>query len=248
MKRWSLGLIGITFATAASASVDVLVPPPANAGPIVRPGMFAAASAAFARRLSPEQREEWRFLKDAAAATRFEHDASKLALAKSGDAHVRMLAAALSTHDAAALPALQQMLQSRNMAPPMLSNDQRKALNRLGKLQGTKFDREWMEFVGLRSQQDKLQSFEKAALAARDPQLRGWIERSLPALRYQMASAERIVNGGTKYARLAPLLPPATIKAPAPAVMANTADLGEGNMVLGPVRSVAVKLTEPNIR
>ena len=39
------------------------------------------------------------------------------------------------------------MLRTRGMAPPMLSNEQRKALNRLAKVQGTKFDREWMEAV-----------------------------------------------------------------------------------------------------
>ncbi|HUR88398.1 MAG TPA: DUF4142 domain-containing protein [Ramlibacter sp.] len=221
---------------------------------MARPAMFAAASAPFVRRLTPEQRDEWRFLKEAAAAGRFEHDASKLALAKSGDPHLRSLAAALMTQQASSLQALQHMLQVRNMAPPMLANDQRKALNRLGKLQGAKFDREWMESVAVRSQQDNLQAYEKAAGTAQNAQLRGWIERTLPAMRYQFASAERIVTGGTKFARLAPRLPPATFKGPpanvmgaAPAIM-NTADLGEGNMMLGPPRSVAVKLTEPNIR
>jgi predicted outer membrane protein len=215
--------------------------------------MFAAASAPFVKRLSPEQRDEWRFLKEAAAAARFEYDASKLALAKSQDAHIRSLAATLVNHQAASLQSLQRMLHARNMAPPMLANDQRKALNRMGKLQGAKFDREWMESVAVRSQQDSLQAFEKAAATARDPQLRGWIDRTLPSMRYQFATAERIVNGGKKYASLSPHI---VLKAPvvpntramgAPA-MTNTADLSEGNMVLGPANHVAVKVTPPYIR
>jgi len=69
------------------------------------------------------------------------------------------------------------------------------------------------------------------------------------------------VSGGTKFAKLAPLVPPAATAAantnlvtramgagPAPVVAPNPSDLGEGNMVLGPARPVAVKLTEPGTR
>lgn len=264
MKCWSLGIVGSLYAFAAVASVDgdvaVIAAPQLQAAPA---GMFAAASAASVRRLTPEQRDEWRFLKEAAAAARFEHDASKMALAKSADANVRTLAAALADQQSGSLPALQRMLRARNMAPPMLANDQRKTLNRLTKLQGRKFDRAWMASVALHSQQASLQSFEKAGVTAHDPQLRAWVERTLPAMRSQVASAERAINGAVKVAKLAP---PATMKAlpsslgqPAtnmvtrymgavPATL-NTGDLGEGTMVLGPARSVAVKLsTEPNIR
>jgi predicted outer membrane protein len=276
MKRWSIGLVGTVCALLAGsacaseepapAASKPLVPGAPNAvAPVARPGMFAAASAPFVRRLTPEQREEWRFLKDAAAAGRFENDAARLALAKSNDANVRSLAVTLVNHHAASLATLQRMLQVRSMAAPMLSNDQRKALNRLARTQGVKFDREWMEAVALHSQQDSVQAFEKAAATARDPHLRAWIERELPTLRWQVQAAERVVNGGTKFARLAPSLPQSAIKSPAPPAMAPgdasrymgaapaafggaTGDLGEGNMLLGPARPVAVKLTEPNTR
>lgn len=254
MKRWSPGLVAIACTCGALAAT-----------PAVRPGMFAAASAPFAKRLDPGQREEWRFLKDAAAAARFERDAAQLALAKSNDPALRSLAAALANHESGSLPALQQMLRARSMAPPMLSNEQRRKLNRLMKIRGPKFDREWMEWVALRSQRDTVQAFERAATSARDPQLRAWIARNLPTLRYQVESAGRVVHGGTKFATLAPLLP-AVIKAPVlpvtspaaatrwmgagPAPAANPGNLGEGNMVLGPPRSAAamLTLTAPNSR
>jgi putative membrane protein len=227
---------------AAVASAD-------GAGP-ARSGMFAASSVPFAKRLTPEQREEWRFLKDAAAAGRFENDAARMALAKSGDTQVRTLAATLVNQHAAAQGALQQMLHARNIAPPMFANEQRKVLNRLAKLQGAKFDREWMEAVALRAQQDDIQAFEKASQTVHDPQLRSWIVRTLPTLRWQLASAERAVAGSTKYAKLAPSVTTAAIKSPVAALPAapNPGDLAEGNMLLGPTRPVAVKLTEPNTR
>jgi putative membrane protein len=250
MKRWSSGLLGTLCAGLACAAIEgepqpakpfaPLVPArasgPAAPAAHVRPGMFAAASAPFARRLTSEQREEWRFLKQAAASGRFELDASRLALQRSNDARVRALAATLVNHHTGAQPRLEQMLGVRSMAPPMLSNDQRKALNRLGRLHGAKFDREWMEAVGLRSQQEGVATYEKAAQAAGDPALRAWIEQVLPTLRWQLEAAERIANGGTHYARIAPS-PRAVIKA----------DLGEGNMVLGPA-PIAAKLTGPSSR
>jgi len=215
----------------------------------------------FAKRLTPEQREEWRFLKEATAQGRFETDAARMALSRSADPEVRSLAAALVNHHAATQTALQRMLQARNIAPPMLSNGQRVALNRLAKLHGAKFDREWMEWVGLHSQQDGVQAFEKAAGSAQDPALRSWIARTLPTMRSQLAGAERATTGATKYARLAPSVSQASIKSAAPAVpaaaiatrymggaaasLSDAGDLSEGNMVLGPTRPVAVKFAEP---
>ena len=259
MKRWSSGLIATAFASIACAAVEDVNPPVSAMAPVARPGMFAAASAPYVRRLTPEQREEWRFLKDAAAGGRFELDAAKLALSRSNDAQVRSLAATLVNHHGSAQPRLLRMLSARSMAPPMLSNDQRKALNRLGKLQGSKFDREWIEWVALRSQQEGVINYEKASQTARDPALRAWIDQTLPTLRWQMQAAEKIVHGGTKYARIAPS-PQTVIKGPdvpvaQSAAMAtrymgaapmshNPGDLGEGNMLLGPARPVAVKATE----
>jgi predicted outer membrane protein len=159
MKRWCTGIATALCAAGAGAGVPDLVPPAPAAAPVVRPGTFAAASAMFAKPLAPEQREERRFLKDAAAASRFEHDAARMALAKSSDSRVRSLAATLVNHHAGALDTVQRMLQARNMAPPMLANEQRRVLTHLAKTGGAKFDREWMEAVALRSQQDTIAVF-----------------------------------------------------------------------------------------
>jgi predicted outer membrane protein len=164
--------------------------------------MFAPAAAVNAKRMTAQQREEWRFLKDAAATSRFESEAARLALARSSDAGVRSFAAMLINHHLAAGNELVHMLHARGMAPPMLANDQRKTLNRLGKLQGGKFDREFMAEVGLRYQQDDVQYFEKARLVAGEPTLKGWIDRNLPTLRYHLATAERVAPADLRFAKL----------------------------------------------
>ena len=169
--------------------------------PVARPATFAPAAAANAKRMTAEQREERRFLKDAAASSRFEAEASRMALGKSNDPAVRSFAAMLINYHASASNELLHMLHGRGMAAPMLANDQRKVLNRLTKLHGSKFDREFLREVALKNQQEEVQAYEKASFVAREPRLKGWIDRTLPTLRYQLASAERIAPADVKLAR-----------------------------------------------
>jgi putative membrane protein len=242
MLRWSLGIV-----VAAASLVHAGLALASAAGePPARPGMFAARSATLARRLTAEQREEWRFLKEAAAASQFGAQAARMALARSSDPSVRSLAATLANHHASVQTALGQMLHARNMAPPMLSSDQRKSLNHLARLQGAKFDCEWMQAVALDSQQEGVQAFERAAPLVQAPALRSWIARTLASMRYQLGAAQRTAGSGdTRFARLAPPVTSAMIKSPA---LSNPADLGQGNMLLGPAQPVAIRLTEPNNR
>jgi putative membrane protein len=229
-----------------------------------RPAVFAAASAANAKKMSVEQREERRFLKDAAAASRFESEASKMALARSNNPEVRSFAATLINHHASASSALQHMLHGRGMAPPMLANDQRKTLNRLAKLSGAKFDREYTAQVGPRHQQEDLQVYEKAELATRDPMLKAWIAGALPTLRYHLATAERLVvpEAATpmkvRVPRSRSASPPVRHTAVGPKAQAPSPDgagagfatqfMGAGPMQLGVTRPVAAWPSESHTR
>lgn len=178
---------------------------PRKSGPRAsNPPLFAPAAAASSRRLSEQQRDEWRFLKEVTAAGRFETDASRLAVAKSSNAGIRSFATTLINHNTSVSNELVHMLHVRGMAPPMLANDQRKALNRLAKLRGAKFDREFMDQVGPKSQQERVLVFERARLVVRDPQLKAWIERELPTLRYHVSMAERLAPSDSKVPRGVP--------------------------------------------
>jgi putative membrane protein len=214
---------------ADSAVASPAQPAPKPQASPARPAMFAAASASSAKRMSAEQREERRFLKDAAATSRFETDASRLALARSSDAAVRSFAAGLMSHHASVGPALQNLLHGRGMAPPMLANDQRKTLNRLARLSGAKFDREYMQEVGLKHRQSELQSYEKAGLIAREPALKAWIERTLPALRSQLAAAERIASPQAGFT-VVPGVRPATTRAAPPRAQSQLPSTPRGDL------------------
>ncbi|MBG9390377.1 DUF4142 domain-containing protein [Caenimonas aquaedulcis] len=199
-------LWALTVACSAGAQVEA---PPAPAKPrAANPAMFAPGGAVAVgdRRMTPQQRDEWRFLKEAAAASRFESDAARLALAKSTNPEVRNFAAALIKHNSAAGNELLHMLQMRGMAAPMLADAQRKMLNRMAKLQGTKFDREFVEAVALRHQQQDVSDFERASMATRDPQIKAWIDQTLPQMRYQLVTGEQLApNRARVYKISAPL-------------------------------------------
>lgn len=238
--------------------------------PAIRPAMFAPVAAANAKRMSAQQRQERRFLKDAAAGSRFETEASRMALAKSSDPGVRSFAATLINYHASASNDLLYMLQVRGMAPPMLANGQRKALNRLAKLQGAKFDRAFLEEVALRYQQEDVEYYEKASLIAREPRLKAWIDRTLPTLRYHLAAAERIAPADTRLAIRAAGVPQSTAgnrfvsragvstrsmgAGPAPADAMQLGGMGFGGMQfggaaqLGVVRPIAARPNESNTR
>lgn len=144
--------------------------------------------------MTPQQREEQRFLKDAAATSRFQADAARIALKRSTTPVVRSLAAGLLDQQLGDGEPLLRLLHQRSLAPSMLANTQRKTLNRLARLQGRAFDREFLVQVALRSRRDELLDYERAATAIADPALKAWIEQRLPTLRYRLATAERVAQ------------------------------------------------------
>jgi putative membrane protein len=181
-------------ARAQAPSHERLAPAPAASGaPRPRP-QFAAEAAATARPLEAHEREARRILKESAAASRFQVDAARLALARSTNAGVRALAGHLATEHQQGGDELLRMLHQRGLAAPMMENAQRKTLAGLARLKGARFDREYAQaaVTGARLQ---LAECEKAAPLVQDPLLQEWIARALPALRHDIEAAERLAAG-----------------------------------------------------
>lgn len=186
----------------AETEAEYATLPPAGArSPAVPPRttprhVFAPAAAASARRLAPHEREERRFLREAAAASRFQGEAARLVLGKSTDPAVRSLATALGSHHSASGDDLLRMLHRRGMAAPMLENAQRRTLTRLVRLQGAKLDRAYLTEVAVQAQHAAVEEYERASGEVQDPSLRQWLAQGVPALRRQLASAERLAAAG----------------------------------------------------
>lgn len=206
----------------APPSVAVSVPRPAP-----RPPTFAAASVPNATPMTAETREERTFLRYAAAQSKFELDASRLAFAKSGNGKLRALAASLVNHHNTVGLELAHLLNSRAMAVPMISNEQRKVLNQLAKANGSRFDTIYMQHVGL-AQAAVARDYEKAGAAIREPQLNGWIVKTLANTRFHQDLAERAGSGSSQQAKGNREARPLA-KAPPPGVEPVAATVGRLN-------------------
>ena len=174
-----------TIYSSAPPSVAVATPRVAP-----RPPSFAAAAVPSATKMTPEGRDERIFLRTAAAQSRFELTASRLAFAKSANGKVRALSASLINHHNTVGLELAHLLHSRGMAMPMPSNEQSKALKQLNKLAGSKFDALYMQQVGL-AQAAVARDYEKASATVRDPQINAWIVKTLANTRFHQNMAER---------------------------------------------------------
>ena len=150
---------------------------------------YAAAAAADSRPLPPTQRLERHFLQVTAANLRFQSEAARLALGRSNNPAVKELAQAALARQQAEQPQLQRLLQARGMAMPFPANAHAKVLKQLGRLNGAKFDRLYVDEVVMRSCQADIANLEKMALQAEDPVLKAWVDRQLPTLRLHLAKA-----------------------------------------------------------
>lgn len=186
---------------ASPASPRAAVPPRKASAPRARataprraaPQGYAADSARTAMPSSPEEREARNFLRAAAAGARFEAEVGRLAAARAESPLVRLYAAELHEDQSAAHAELLRLLAARAMAPPMVEGSHRRALNRLAKLSGPRFDREFVELVGRDRQRREVRQYEKAVLAVTDPVIKAWIDRQLHSLRRQEAQAATLV-------------------------------------------------------
>jgi putative membrane protein len=160
---------------------------------------YAASAAADAKPLSPVQRLERRFLQISAANMRFQAEGARVALSRSNNPAVKELANNLLARQQTAQPELLRLLHARGMAMPLATNEHAKLLKQLGKLNGAKFDRLYVDEVVLKSYQVDIANYERMALQAGDPVLKGWVERQLPMLRFHFAKAGKALpNAGLK--------------------------------------------------
>ena len=146
---------------------------------------------AEAKRQPAVQRLERRFLQITAANLRFQAEGSRLALARSGNPAVKDLANTLLARQQKTQPEILRLLDARGMAQPIPTNGHGKVLRQLAKLSGAKFDRVYVDEVVTAASQEDIANCEKMAAQAEDPVLRAWVDRQLPALRFQVAKAGR---------------------------------------------------------
>lgn len=141
--------------------------------------------------LAPLQRE---FLTDAAQASLFEIQASRIALARGGSAAVRRFAESTLRDRVSVDTDLEQLARSVGVVlPSRLSDEFQARLAVLEQLTGGDFDRAYARNVGVIAQEQALAAFERAADPA-GARVQRFAANQIPALRAHLEQGRRLAT------------------------------------------------------
>ncbi|MDQ3058296.1 MAG: DUF4142 domain-containing protein [Pseudomonadota bacterium] len=163
---------------------------PAASTPATSAGSASASGSAAA---TPVRASDRTFMVKAAGSGMYEVEASRLAEQKATDQSIKELASMLVKHHTDANNELMQLASTKGVSlPAKLPRDKQGELDKMSKLSGSAFDREYMRKVGIAAHQNDIKLFEKSHRSARDAELKAWIGNTLPTLRDHLAQAQKI--------------------------------------------------------
>ena len=126
---------------------------------------------------------------------------SRLATQRASDPAVKQFASMLVTDHTNANDELKAFASAHDVAlPAQLPKAMQSQLDRLHKASGADFDRQYAQIVGVKDHREDIARFEKASKDARNPELKAWIDKTLPNLKEHLAAAQRLSPAGAKTA------------------------------------------------
>jgi putative membrane protein len=144
-------------------------------------------------------RRDRKFIEDAANSGMFEVQVAQLAAAKATDPQVKSYASMLVDHHTAANNELVKIANARQIElPPAPKRSLRRDVEKLGKKEGAEFDREFVREVGIEAHEKDIRMFEKAREDVKDPELKAFVEKTLPVLREHLAHAQKLPQAARK--------------------------------------------------
>jgi putative membrane protein len=142
-------------------------------------------------------RADRKFIQDAAASGMFEVQAAQLGSSKATDVQVKSYASMLVDHHTSANNELTQLANSKKVELPAApSRGMRRDVEKLGKKSGADFDRDFVREVGVKAHEKDIKNFQNASEKVKDPQLKAWIDKTLPTLREHLAQAQKLPQAG----------------------------------------------------
>ena len=142
-------------------------------------------------------RGDRKFIEEAAGSGMFEVQVSQLAASKATDAQVKSYASMLVDHHTAANNELVKIANARGVELPAApKRSLRKDVEKLGKKSGAEFDRDYVREVGIKAHQKDIKLFEGASKDVKDPELKAFVDKTLPVLRDHLAQAQKLPQAG----------------------------------------------------
>jgi putative membrane protein len=157
----------------------------------------AGANAKADAKLSHGDKE---FIEDAAKGGMFEVQSGQLAAQKGSDQSVKDFGNKLAQDHGKANDELKQIAEAKGVKIPEKDSwGDRHEMSKLQKLSGPAFDREFAQHA-VKDHEKDIKKFEKAATDLKDPDLKAWAEKQLPALKEHLALAQKLSGADDKSA------------------------------------------------
>jgi putative membrane protein len=163
-----------------------------GAGSSVTGGKAAPAAQADGSKLS---RGDRKFIENAAADGMYEVQSGQLAASKAQSPDVKGLATKIVNDHEQANNELVQLANSKHVQLPAgPPREKRHEFEKLGKQGGGEFDKQFVKAT-VQDHEKDIKEFEKAAGKVKDPELKAWVEKTLPQLREHLAMAQKLQGG-----------------------------------------------------
>lgn len=176
--------------------------PTTGTAPAVAPSPAAAASAAPAASgtsstapgaAAPVSAAEKAFMAAAHVSGLYEIEVGRIGAERAQNTAVKAMAGHLVSEHSVANDALRGLAALRSVELPAgLPTERQAELDRLKKTPAAQFDEAMVQNVVIPAHQDDIARFEKAEQEARDPELKAFIQRTLPTLRQHLKSAQTL--------------------------------------------------------
>jgi putative membrane protein len=142
-----------------------------------------------------------KFMEQAAQNNMTEIQASKVALEKSSSSAVKEFANMMVTDHTKTGDEMRALATSKGVKVPEDPSAMQKAkIAVMGKLTGQNFDKQYANIVGVHAHEDTVKLFRKASTNAKDPDVKAFATKTLPALEHhlEMAKALKATTDATK--------------------------------------------------
>ena len=161
-----------------------------RAAPAVQPG--TGTNKAETNKDDKLSRSDRKFIEDAAGDGMYEVQAAQIAASKAQSPDVKSFAGKMVTDHQNANNDLVQIANAKKVelpaAPP---RGKRHEIETLGKKSGAEFDKLFVK-ASVSDHEKDVKNFEKAASKVTDPDLKAWVQKTLPVLREHLAMARKL--------------------------------------------------------
>lgn len=167
-----------------------------QSAPAVQPG--AGTRKSDTRKGEKLARGDRKFMEKAAGGGMAEVQDAQLASTKATDPAVKSFASKLLEDHTAANDELVRLANSKGVELPAgPPRAKRREAEKLGKDTGAKFDQQYVK-AEIKDHEKDIKEFEKASSKVKDPDLKAWIDKTLPHLREHLAMAQKLPEAGGK--------------------------------------------------